>query len=85
MRNKSNFESHYKEEPQIAISGTRHTVTTMEKTTLHRKHINKPITTVEQEETPRRQLNRYKDGKFEAPQTSTVAGKSIHHQTHCKS
>ena len=46
---KSKFESAFTDKPNVAISGTKHTVTTPNGRILHRKCINKPITDFDQE------------------------------------
>ena len=51
---KGKFESPYHENPQTAIKGTRHTITTAGNRILHRKHITKPVKIVLQDTKPRR-------------------------------
>ena len=50
---RSKLESAYSDKPQLAISGTKHTVTTPNRKTLHRKMISKPITDFTQEQNNR--------------------------------
>ena len=49
----SNFESAYSDKPQLAISGTKHTVTTLNGRTLHREMISKPNSDFTQEQNNR--------------------------------
>ena len=51
QRNK--FESAYSDKPQLAVSGTKHTVTTPNGRILHRKMISEPISKVYQEQNNR--------------------------------
>ena len=62
QRNK--FESAYSDKPQLAISGTNHTVTTPNGRVIHRKLINKPIETYNQETNNRGTGPRGSDGRF---------------------
>ena len=48
-RQRNNFESAYADKPQLAISGTNHTVTTPNGRVIHRKLISKPIADFNQE------------------------------------
>ena len=41
-QNKNNFESEYQSEPQTAVAGTKHTITTNTKKILHGKLVGKP-------------------------------------------
>ena len=62
QRNK--FESAYSDKPQLAISGTKHTVTTPNGRVIHRKLISKPIETFNQEANNRGTVPRGTDGRF---------------------
>ena len=62
QRNK--FESAYSDKPQLAISGTSHTVTTPDGRIIHRKLISKPIETFKQENNNRGTGPRGADGRF---------------------
>ena len=61
---RSKFESAYSDKPQIAVSGTKHTVTTPNGRILHRKTISKPISTFNQEQNNRGIGPRGPDGRF---------------------
>ena len=52
--NKPKFESAHSDKTQIAISGTKHTVTTSDNKISHRKHISKPISEIVQENSTNR-------------------------------
>ena len=61
---KGKFESPYSENLQTAVTGTKHTVTTSDIKTIHRKLISKPIITFEQEPTNGGTGPRGPDGRF---------------------
>ena len=42
-RNKNKFESEYDTNPQIAVAGTKHTITTDTNKVIHKKRISKPL------------------------------------------
>ena len=58
------FESAYSDKPQLAVSGTKHTVTTPNGRILHRKMISQPISKVYQEQNNRGIGPRGPDGRF---------------------
>ena len=58
------FESAYSDKSQIAISGTKHTVTTPNGNLLHRKKNIKPITDFVQKKSNRGNGPRGPDGQF---------------------
>ena len=62
QRNK--FESAYSDKPQLAVSGTKHTITTPNGRILHRKMISKPISNFNQEQNNRGIGPRGPDGRF---------------------
>ena len=62
QRNK--FESAYSDKPQLAVSGTKHTVTTPNGRILHRKMISKTISKFYQEQNNRGIGPRGPDGRF---------------------
>ena len=74
QRNK--FENAYSDKPQLAISGTKHTVTTPNGRILHRKMISKPISKFYQEQNNRGIGPRGPDGRFirspSKPERATV-------------
>ena len=41
--NKNKYESAYDTKPQIAVAGTKHTITTNENKIKHRKRVSKPL------------------------------------------
>ena len=61
---KPKFDSAYFDKPQIAISGTKHKITTSENGILHRKHISKSIFEFTQEPNNSRPGLRGPDGRF---------------------
>ena len=58
------FESAYTDKPQLAISGTKHTVTTSNERILHRKMISQPISDFAHEQNNRGIGQRGPDGRF---------------------
>ena len=62
QRNK--FESAYSDKPQLAVSGTKHTVTTPNGRIPHRKMISKPISEFSQEQSNSGIGPRGPDGRF---------------------
>ena len=63
-KNLPRFVGAYSDQPQIAISGTKHTITISENRVLHRKHISKPFSELSQEHNNRRTVPRGQDGRF---------------------
>ena len=68
-KQKGKFENPYSEILQTAVTGTKHTVTTLDNKIIHRKLISKPINTFEQEPTNRGTGARGLDGRFAKKQT----------------
>ena len=65
------FESPYSAKLQTAVTGTKHTVTTLDNKIFHRKLISKPIITFEEEPTNGGTGTRGPDGRFAKKQTKT--------------
>ena len=61
---RNNFENAYSDKPQLAVSGTKHTITTPNGRILHRKMISKPIYNSNQEQNNRGIGPRGPDGRF---------------------
>ena len=83
---RSKFESAYTDEPQLAKSGTTHTVTTPNRKIIHRKNISKPID-FKQEHSNRGNGPRGPDGLFtESPlkqrQTAVIDSESEPERKH---
>ena len=57
-QNKNKFESEYQSEPQTAVAGTKHTITTDTNKILHRKLVSKPLPNSFQNPLSRRGKNR---------------------------
>ena len=63
--NKNKFESAYDTKPQIALAGTKHTITTDENKIKHRKRMSNPLKSTLQNPLSRRGANpRGPDGRF---------------------
>ena len=64
-QNRDKFESMYKNEPQMAVAGTKHTIITDTNKIIHRKRSSKPLSQIYQNPLSRRRENpRGKDGRF---------------------
>ena len=62
---KNKVESDYETKPQLAVAGTKHTITTDRNKILHRKRVSKPLTHTSQNPYSRRGENRSgPDGRF---------------------
>ena len=70
-KQKGKFESPYSENLQTAVTGTKHTVTTLDNNIIHRELISKPINTFDQEPTNRGTGPRGPDERFAKKQTKT--------------
>ena len=79
--NKPKFESVYSDKTQIAISGTKHTITTSDNKILHGKHISKPISEIVQENNTNRGTGpRGPDGPFtKSPRIANVQDSDSDH------
>ena len=74
---KNKFKSPYEREPQIAISGTKHTILTNENKTIHRKRASKPINPLFKNLFSRR-------GKHEGNRRKIHPDRTKRHRTHRK-
>ena len=70
-KQKEKFKSPYSENLQTAVTGIKHTVTTLGNKIIHRKLISKPNNTFEQEPTNRGTGTRGPDGRFAKKRTKT--------------
>ena len=84
--NKTKFESAYDTKPQIAVAGTKHTITTNENKIIHRKRVSKPLNYSFQNPLCKRgEISRGPDGRFTAlpiqPETSEEVEQLIKEST----